>query len=491
MDTSVGNIRAFQIMWAGQLCAAIGSSLTGFVLGVWVFQTTGSTTQFAIIFMANTLPAIVVAPFAGAIVDRFDRRWLMVVGNAAGGVVIAVLAVLLWTDLIQIWHVYLTTAAAATFAVLHLTAFFAVTPQLVPKEQLGRANGMLQITQAARIAAPLIAGVLLATIGLRGVILIDLAATGFAILVLLLVRVSRQLTYAPGAKDQGSFFGDLSYGLRYLGRRHRGLLVLVCVFAGFNFCYAVAGVLVQPLILSVSNNSEVTLGVLMFCGGAGFFVGSLVMSIWKGPQQRVRAILLILPVAGVVLALHGLTPSPWLIGVVAPLFLFTLPVLMTLSMVIVQTKVEAESMGRVIAAVRMIGQSAMPVAYLLAPLLVDRVVEPAMTETGALGSSVGVLIGTGQGRGIALMFWVAGLLMVVLAVAGASSARLRRLEIEIPDADQRAPAAAEEHADAASDSAAPAEAAAVASDPDARAAAATADDVESTADTEPATPTRK
>src|SRR5690606_23883175 len=146
------------------------------------------------------------------------------------------------------------------------------------------------------------------------------------------------------------------------------------VFAGFNFCYAMAGVLVQPLILSVSD--EVTLGVLMFCGGAGFFVGSLVMSVWKGPRQRVRAILLILPVAGVVLALHGLAPSPWLIGVVAPLFLFTLPVLMTLSMVIVQTKVEAESMGRVIAAVRMIGQSEMPVAYLLAPLVVDRVVEP-------------------------------------------------------------------------------------------------------------------
>ncbi|HLU44092.1 MAG TPA: MFS transporter [Natronosporangium sp.] len=436
-----GDVRAFRVIWFGQLLAAIGSSLTGFVLGVWVYQSTGSATQFAIIFMASSLPGVFISPFAGAIADRFDRRWLMVVGNAAGGTVVGVLALLLWTDLLQIWHIYLTTTAVATFGVMHATAFYAVTPQLVPKDQLGRANGLLQITQAARIAAPLIAGMLLATIGLQGVILLDLAATGFAIVVLLMVPVAKRLTVAPGAGERSSFFRDLGYGWWYLRRRGSGLLWLVTVFAGFNFCYAMAGVLVQPLILSFSD--EVTLGVLMFCGGSGFFVGSLVMSIWKGPRQRVRAILLILPVAGVVLALHGLRPSPWLIGVVAPLFLFTLPVLMAVSMALIQTKVESAAMGRVIAAVRMIGQSAMPVAYLLAGPLADRVAEPAMAPGGALADSVGRLIGTGNGRGIALLFCAVGLLLVLIAVIGASSARLRRLEVELPDADHQAPAGAD------------------------------------------------
>jgi DHA3 family macrolide efflux protein-like MFS transporter len=428
------NVRKFQMIWAGQLCSAIGSSLTGFVLGVWVFQTTGSATQFAIIFMASTLPGIIVAPFAGAVVDRYDRRALMVVSNAAGGVVIAVLALLLWTDLIQVWHIYLTAAAAAAFGALHMTAFYAVTPQLVPKQKLGKANGLLQVTQAARIAAPLVAGILLATIGLRGVILVDLAATGFAIVVLLLVRLRRELTAAPGGDQPRSFLSDLGYGWRYL-RGRSGLMALVLLFTGFNFCYAIAGVLVQPLILSFAD--EVTLGILMFCGGAGFFAGSILMSTWGGPKRRVRGILVILALGGVVLALHGLSPSPWLIAVVAPLFLVTLPILMGTSMALVQTKVEGEAMGRVIAAVRMAGQAAMPLAYVLAGPLADRVAEPALAPGGALADTAGALLGTGPGRGIALIFWVVGLLLILLALAGAASKRLRGLEAELPDADHR------------------------------------------------------
>ncbi|QSB16328.1 MFS transporter [Natronosporangium hydrolyticum] len=431
------NVRKFQMIWAGQLCSAIGSSLTGFVLGVWVFQSTGSATQFAIIFMASTLPGVIVAPFAGAIVDRYDRRMLMVISNAAGGVVIAVLAALLWTDIIQVWHVYLTAAAAAVFGALHMTAFYAVTPQLVPKEKLGKANGLLQITQAARIAAPLVAGLLLATIGLRGVILIDLAASIFAILVLVLVPLRKELTNAPGADTNRSFLSDLGYGWTYL-RSRSGLMALVLLFTGFNFCYAIAGVLVQPLILSFSN--EVTLGILMFCGGAGFFAGSVLMSTWGGPKRRVRGILIILAIGGVVLALHGVAPSPWLIAVVAPLFLVTLPLLMGTSMALVQTKVEGEAMGRVIAAVRMAGQAAMPLAYVLAGPLADRVAEPAMADGAPLGDSVGSVIGAGPGRGIALIFWVVGLMLILLAIAGAASSKLRRLEEDLPDADHTAPA---------------------------------------------------
>lgn len=427
------NVLLFRAIWAGQLVAALGSSLTGFVLGVWVFQTTGSATQFAIIYMAATVPGVVVSPFAGAIVDRFDRRLLMVVSNGAGGVVISVLAALLWTDSIETWHVYLTTAAAAAFAALHLTSFYAITPKLVPRERLGRANGLLQITQAARIAAPLIAGVLLATVGLRGVILIDLAATVVAVVVLVSVRMPKHLTGPPGTDHHSSFTRDLGFGWRYL-RGRRELAALVLVFAGFNFCYAVAGVLVQPLILSFSD--EVTLGVLMFCGGAGFFAGSLVMSAWGGPRRRVRGVLLILAGGGVVLALHGLSPSPWLIGVVAPLFLFTLPILMGTTMAVVQSTVEDAAMGRVVAAVRMAGQAAMPVAYVLAGPLADRVAEPLMASGGPLAGTAGAVIGTGEGRGVALLFWVAGLLLLVLAAAGASSRTLRGLDAApVPERD--------------------------------------------------------
>jgi MFS transporter, DHA3 family, macrolide efflux protein len=434
MDNQVrGSVSTFGLIWFGQLFSAVGNSLTGFVLGVWVFQTTGSATQFAIIFMAATLPAVLIAPVAGAIADRFDRRWVMVASNAAGGVVIAALAGLLWTDLMQIWHLYLTAGAAALCGTFHMTAFYAITPRLVPKQHLGRANGMLQVTQAARIAAPLLAGVLLATVGLRGVILIDLATTAFAVGILLSLRVSKHLTAPPGSPADRSFVRDLGFGWRYLTQRPH-LLRLVALFAGFNFCFAVGGVLVQPLILSFAD--EVTLGILMFCGGAGFFLGGVAMSAWGGPRRRVRGILWILAVGGVVLGLHGLAPSPWLIAVVAPLFLFALPIINGSTLALVQAKVPGEAMGRVIAAVRMAGHSTMPLAYLLAGPAVDYVAEPAMAPGTALGDSVGQIIGAGEGRGIALIFWIVGAAMVLLALVGATSRKLRNLETEVPDADE-------------------------------------------------------
>ncbi len=181
----------------------MGSGLTSFALGVWVFQQTGSATQFALIGLSAVLPRVLLSPLAGAIVDRWDRRRVMIVGDVGAGLSTLVVVILLLTARLEIWHIYLLAAVNAAFGTVQWPAFAATTSLLVSKENLGRANGMVQFGQAAsEILAPAMAGVLVGVIRLEGVILIDVVTFLFAVTTLLLVRFPRpRVRRAEGARE--------------------------------------------------------------------------------------------------------------------------------------------------------------------------------------------------------------------------------------------------------------------------------------------------
>ncbi|MCC8246462.1 MFS transporter [Saccharothrix luteola] len=418
----------FAVVWAGQLVSVIGSALTAFVLGVWVYLGTGSVTTFVLIQFCAVVPGILLAPYAGAVADRYDRRKIMLVADSGAGVVTALLLVAVSTGSLAVWQIYVATALTAALNSFHIIAYTALVPALVPKEHLGRINGLMQITQGVQIAAPLVAGALLGVVGLRGVLLIDLVSMAFAVGALLVARLPDEAVRPAGASD-GEREG-IGAGVRWL-RGAPGLFALCAVFAVWNFLFAIAGGLVQPLILSFSGPA--TLGVLMAAGGSGLFVGGLVMGVWGGPKRRVHGIYAGVALGGVFLVLHSLAPSPWLIGIAAPAFLFTLPLINTCCVTLLQTKVDPAVLGRVLAVVRMIGTAAMPVAFLLIGPLTDGVAEPLMAADGPLADGVGALIGTGEGRGIALIFLVVGVLMLALAAYAWTRPRLRTVD-DLPDA---------------------------------------------------------
>lgn len=430
MDDRATPTARWAAIWFGQLVSLVGSSLTGFVLGVWVYQRTGSVTQFALIFLAATLPAVLFAPVAGALADRRDRRRLMVAADTVAAAGTAALAALVAADALAVWHIYLATAVSAAASTVHQVAYQAMTPALVGKRHLGRFNGLMQISRAVQIAAPLIAGVLVVTIGIGGVMAIDLGTFVVAASTLLLVRLPAEVTRPARSGPAEAVLRGATAGWRYL-RQRRGLLQLMMVFGGYNFLFGLAGVLVQPLILSFTTAD--TLGVLMFAGGAGLFAGSLVMGAWGGPTRRVTAVCGGLAGGGVALVLHAASPSAWLIGVVAPLFLFTLPIVNSSTMTLIQTKTEPALLGRVLATARVIGDASVPLAYVLAGPVADGVFEPLLRPGGALADSVGRVVGTGDGRGIAVLFAVTGLAMVLLAALAWTRPALRGAD-DLPDA---------------------------------------------------------
>ena len=439
---SSSKLRTFLVIWFGQLISTLGSGLTGFALGVWIYTETGSTTLFAINLLAFALPNLLVSPFAGVLVDRWDRRKVMILSDTGAGLSTVAVSVLYFTGGLQVWHVFLLTAINSGFNAFQWPAYSAVTSLLVPKEQLGRAGGLVQIGEAiSALASPAIAGVLFVTIGLQGVVLVDFATYIIAVLTLLVVRVPPPPVTEAGIAGRGSLLQEAAYGWKYIVAR-RGLFGLLMVFAATNFLSSLWNPLLPPMVLEMS--SPQALGYLGSVVGVGMLIGTLVMSTWGGPKRRIHGVLGFLMISGVFEALLGLRPSLVLMAVAGFGAMFTLPIVNGSSQAIWQSKVAPDVQGRVFSVRRMIAWSAMPLAYLVAGPLADRVFNPLMMEGGLLAASMGRVIGVGPGRGTGLLFIITGSLTVLVAAAGYVYPRVRRVEAELPDALPEAPPASSE-----------------------------------------------
>jgi MFS transporter, DHA3 family, macrolide efflux protein len=433
-QTTEGSVRppgmkTFLLVWAGQVISLIGSELTGFSLGVWVYRQTGSVTQFSIIILATVAPGILLSPVAGALTDRFDRRTVMILSNLGSALGTLAIAALFFTGALRLWHIWTLMALISASSAFLIPAYSASVALLVPKRHLGRASGMVQFGQAAaEIVSPLLAGFLVLSIEIHGVLLIDFMTYGAAVATLLLSRVPSP---APAAgRERVSLLRDVLYGWGYL-RERPGLLALMLLFALTNFALGVSNTLTAPLILSFADAG--VYGRVMAAAGAGIFLGSLVMTVWGGPRRRILGVFAYGFVLGGGLVLEGLRPDAALVACALFATSFAAPVANGCAVPILQSKTPPHVQGRVFATVRFTAGWSVPISYLLAGPLADRVFEPMMAARGPLASSVGAVIGAGPGRGIALMLVLAGALTAAATAASYFYGRLRLVEEELPD----------------------------------------------------------
>jgi hypothetical protein len=311
-------------------------------------------------------------------------------------------------------------------------AYSAATTLLVPKKHYGRAAGMVQTGEAiGQIISPAVGGVLLAVMSLQGIFLISFGAFVFSIATLLSVTFPPLIRYGDITVEKKSLWREVAVGWSYVTTRP-GLLALLIFFAAANFLGGFILVLTTPLVLSFA--SPAVLGAVMSIGSAGMLIGGMLMSAWGGPRRRVLGVLGFQVLTAACFVLAGLRPSPELITVAAFFFFFSLPFINGSSQAIWQSKIAPELQGRVFAVRRMIAWSAVPISYLVAGPLADYVFEPLMATGGLLCGTVGALIGTGPGRGIGLLFIVAGMLTFLLCAGGYWYPRLRFVEDEIGDA---------------------------------------------------------
>ena len=429
-------MRPFFILWFGQLVSTFGTSLGSFSLGVWVFQKTGTATPFAMIAVVIGVVMLVLAPLSGVLADRWDRRKIMLFSNVGSAVMTLVIASLMLTGRLEVWHVYPFVIVMVSLGALQGPALAASVSLLVPRRNLARASGMSQVSRSsAGIVGPFAAGFLVSTIGNYGVIYIDCATFLFAAATLLLVPIPKPPQTAGPRRF--SMFRDLGAGWAYIRERH-GLFALLSMYTLTNFCMGIVQVLLTPLILSFATPVE--LGSVNSAAAGGVLLGSLALSFWGGPRKRIWTIFAVLVFQGCVLFLGGVEPSIPLIVLATFGFMFTSPIIAGTNQAILQSKVAPEVQGRVFGMAGLIVACTMPLASAIAGPLVDRVFQPLLSPGGTLATTfVGNLVGVGPGRGVGLLFVVLGVSVLVIVSLAFLNPRLRRIETELPDAIRPSP----------------------------------------------------
>jgi len=426
-------MRTFTIVWFGQLISLVGSGMTSFALSLWVYQQSGSVTQFALINLAAVLPRILISPLAGALVDRWDRRKVMVFSDSLSGLTTLGVALLYVSGKLELRYIYIAVGLSAVSNTFQWPAFIAAMTLLVPKVKLGRANGMLTLNQAAaEIFSPMIAGALILTLELSGILLIDFATFLFAVTTLLLTRFpSPKVLPADKTSQSRSVWREAMDGLKFIAAR-KGLLELVVFTGVVFFLWGMVGALIVPMILGFTT--EDVLGLILSIAGLGMLTGGVMMSAWGGPSRKVYGVVGPEMFSGLCFILIGLKPIPGLVAAGAFLAHTTIAIVEGSNQAIWQVKVPPEIQGRVFGAQQMVTRGTTPLAYLLAGPLADKIFEPMLAVDGLLADSLGQLVGMGTGRGIGLIFVLMGFIKIAVAAWGFINPHIREIEENLPDA---------------------------------------------------------
>ncbi|MBE9069957.1 MFS transporter [Leptolyngbya cf. ectocarpi LEGE 11479] len=407
-------IKNFILFWFGQSLSQIGTRLTGFGLGIWVYQNTQAVTQLSLVFFITMLPGVVLTPLVGALVDRWNRRWIIFFSDCGAAVVTAALLLLQMSGSLQIWHTYISAFATSLCGCFQMVAKGAAIPMMVSKQQLGRVNGMLQFSSAlSEISAPALAGFLVGTLNLSGLLCLDLGSYAIGLSTLLFVSIPQPEPDTSSFQDR-SLLKEIFQGWNVISSQV-ALLILLGFMGLYFFVNGMAQVLLNPLVLSFS--SAQTFGSVMSLGGIGMVIGSILMSIWGGGHHALQNLFVASFIGSVGLVIAGTRQSIPIISLGLFISFLTLPIIMGTSQTIWQRCARLSHQGRVLSLVGTFTGLLATIGTISASPLADVVLEPMLAKDGLLASTVGQLIGIGGGRGIGFLMILAGSLLAIVSLA--------------------------------------------------------------------------
>jgi len=431
---------AFIVVWLGQIVSVLASGMSGFALTLWMFEQTESATAMGLMQVFYITPFLVMSIPAGVMVDRFNRKLMMMISDL--GAVIGTFAILILyaTGDLQFWHLYIVNILYGLGNTFQWPAYSAAISTMVPKEQLGRVNGMMSLMEAGPgVLAPILAGALYPFIGLTGLLIFDVITFFIAIGALLVVHIPQPAQTAEGAGSRGGMLKEAGFGFKYIFERP-SLLGLQLTFFLANLFAGMGFTLLAPMILARSGQNSLIFGTVQTAGAIGAVVGGLIMSAWGGFKKRVHGVLAgwaMFGLAGWFLMGFGRGIVIWVAASV--LGALVGPLINASNQAIWQSKVAPDVQGRVFSARRLIAWFASPITPLIAGPLADFVFEPAMRDPGsAMAQSLGFLTGTGPGTGMSLMLIFCGLGAALVGLAGYFIPAIREAETRLPDHEQMA-----------------------------------------------------
>jgi MFS transporter, DHA3 family, macrolide efflux protein len=425
----IRELRNFSLFWLGQSLSEIGTRLTGFGLSIWVYQNTHAVAQLSLVLFFTTLPGVLITPFVGALVDKWNRKSTIIFSEIGAAIVTLTLAFLLLTGNLQLWHTYVAAFFTSVCGSFQMTAKAAALPMMVPSNQIGRANGLIQFSSAVgQLAAPILAGIIIVNLQLQGLLLIDFCSYFIGLLTLLIIDIPQPEPSIISTRGMTAIINDIIYGWENISSR-LFLMILLAFMTINSFVNGMTTVLINPLILSFSTAT--TFGSVMSIAGCGMLAGSIVMSIWGGGKKSISPLFIFSALNGIGLVIAGIKPSIPLIALGISLSFFTLPIILSTNNTIWQNSVNPNVQGRVLALFYTVTGLGGAFGNLSASPLTDTILEPMLDTDGILANSIGKLIETGPGRGIGLLMIIEGLLMLFVSISLYSYFYFRHIDEEL------------------------------------------------------------
>jgi MFS transporter, DHA3 family, macrolide efflux protein len=432
-------VRKFILIWFGQLISTIGSYMSEFALTLWAWEITGSATALALVGFFSLLPRIFISIFAGIIVDRANRKYLMILGDAIAAISTLFILLLHLSGNLAIWHLYLAASINGGFGQIQQLAYSTSITLLVSPQNYTRANSMNSVVHyGSNIIAPAIAGVLYPIIGLGGILPIDLGTFGVAIATLIWIRIpqpdreiERQGDKKTGRQGEVNklnvFWEEVTFGIRYIWQRD-SLRTLLLVTALFWFAHDLGGAIDEPMILARSDNNARTLSAILSIAGIGGVTGAVVLTSWGGTKKRVNGMLLGFMGAGAAKTIFGLGQNLtiWLPAQFCSSLNF--PLLGSSETALWMEAVPPKLQGRVFAANSLVLELVGAIATLMAGPLSDRFLEPAIQSENSFSSLFAPIFGSGTGAGMALLYVICAIAMFSIGAIGFRLPQLHQLE---------------------------------------------------------------
>ncbi|MDY7023555.1 MAG: MFS transporter [Cyanobacteriota bacterium] len=421
-------MRTFTILWFGQLISAIGSTMTYFGSVIWMWSLSETATTLSLGGFFGIATSLVVTLFSGIIVDRVNRKLLILIADLVAGLSTIALLILALTNHLQIWHLYTAIAINTPFNQIQILAYQASISLLVPPQHYTRATSMgAALNYGSSILAPALAGSLYPVIGLVGILLIDILTFVVAIATLLFVPIPQPESSESNNLSQQTIWKQITFGFSYIWPKS-GLLALLTITTLFGFAHDIGAAIYEPMILARSGGNGNILGFAASAAGAGGITGAIIVSIWGGTKRRINGVLVAMMGAGISKTIFGLgqTAFVWIPAQFCSSMNF--PLMGSSDTSIWLTQVAPDIQGRILAMRSLMRQSVSAVAYLIAGPLADYIFEPAMQPGGVLSPIFSPLFGTEKGAGIALLYTISSVGLLLVGFWGFQFKRLKTVE---------------------------------------------------------------
>lgn len=423
-------LRDFFLLYAGQTLSQLGSSMTAFATVIWAYTKSGEVLASSLLAICSTVPYLIVSLLGGAVVDRGNKKRIMLICDTVAAVGSGAILACYWAGCLELWILCLCNVLGGFMNAFQTPASQVAVTLLVEEKDYARVGGIQSVAGAAvGILTPMLAAALLSLGGLGLIICVDLGTFLFAFLTLLLLIRIPEGENGEKKGDLRALKRDMAEGFAFL-KGEKGIFLLLLMYGILEFTGAVSfDSMYSPLVLARTGNDEMAVGVVSSCMAAGCMAASLLLSFKRQPKRRLRPMFLgsFLCLLGITLFGMGRSLAWWC--VVAFCGCFGSPIYGTYQTVLLRERVPVSMQGRVFSIQGLVTQMLTPVGYLLGAILADDVLELFMARQGKAQAVFSRLVGTGKGAGIGLIFVFAGILGMVLLAALSRNPQIRELEM--------------------------------------------------------------